>query len=82
MDAARGETGQAIGEAIAASWSERADWIEAVYLAGGGAVEFAKELQAFFPQAEVLPEAQLANALGFFKLAGGVYTREARSSKA
>ncbi len=71
IDAVRQEVGRAIGQAVAAAWSEQASGIDTVYLSGGGATEFENEFRTFFPQAELLTKAQFANALGFYKLAGG-----------
>ncbi|RDV80893.1 ParM/StbA family protein [Ammonifex thiophilus] len=71
-EAARREVGQAIAQAVHSAWSEKADWIDRVLLAGGGAVDFYNEITRLFPGAELVPDPQWANALGFYRLAQAV----------
>ncbi|RDV81253.1 hypothetical protein [Ammonifex thiophilus] len=68
-EAARREVGQAIAQAVHGAWSEKADWLDRVLLAGGGAVDFYGEIARLFPGAELVPDPQWANALGFYRLA-------------
>jgi len=71
MDYARREVGKALAQAVLAAWSEKADLLRGVLLCGGGALEFRDEITTLLPQAEVAPDPQWANAMGFYRLAGG-----------
>ena len=75
LDTARREVGQAIAQAVAAAWSEKIDVLDHVLLAGGGAEEFFPEIARLFPGAKLVPEPQWANALGFYRLAGGRFSQ-------
>ncbi|MGB9887084.1 MAG: hypothetical protein ACPLRW_08810 [Moorellales bacterium] len=63
------EAGRSVAEAVQAAWATRADLLDTVLLAGGGAVEFADALRARFRHAELVQDPLFANALGFLRLA-------------
>jgi plasmid segregation protein ParM len=71
IDYARREVGKALVQAVLAAWSEKADLLRGVLLCGGGALEFQDEIKTLLPQSEVVSEPQWANAMGFYRLAGG-----------
>lgn len=79
MEAAERDAAQAIGEAVLANWSEKADWVDTVYLSGGDAERFTPQLKTTFPQIHVVDSPQFANALGFYKLAGGCIHPESQA---
>lgn len=66
---ARKAAGNSIAEAVRAAWSERIDFVDQVLLAGGGALEFFPILLSQFFDVQLIPDAQFANALGFYKMA-------------
>lgn len=66
---ARLAAGRAIAEAVLAAWAEKADFLDGVLLAGGGALEFLPVLRERFRGLEVLPDPVFANALGFYRMA-------------
>lgn len=57
---------RSIADGVLAAWSERADFVRKVYLAGGGVLEL-PELANEFPGSSIVPDAQYANAMGFLK---------------
>lgn len=66
---ARQVAGQAITEAVLAAWSEKVSFLDGILLAGGGAIEFLPIFQKYLGGiAQVLPEPQFANAIGFYNL--------------
>jgi plasmid segregation protein ParM len=67
--AARLAAGRAVAEAVYAAWAEKADFLDGVMLAGGGALEFLPVLRERFRALEVLPDPVFANALGFYRMA-------------
>lgn len=69
VQAAREAVGRAVADAVLAAWSEKADFLDGVLLAGGGALEFFDVLREHFCGMELLPDAQFANALGFYRMA-------------
>ncbi|MEW5762195.1 MAG: ParM/StbA family protein [Bacillota bacterium] len=68
LDRAREEVAQAIADRLFAAWDTRGDFLQKVYLAGGGVLEIPL-LKRLFPGAEILGDAQFANAAGFLKAA-------------
>lgn len=66
---ARKSAGDSIIEAVRAAWSEKIDFVDQILLAGGGAVEFFPVLSGRFFDVQLIPEAQFANAVGFYKMA-------------
>lgn len=69
VEEARGAIGRTIAESVTAAWSEKLDFIDQVYLAGGGSLEFLSIIKQFLNnQVEIITEPQYANALGFYKM--------------
>ncbi|MGQ9498757.1 MAG: ParM/StbA family protein [Desulfotomaculales bacterium] len=66
--AARRDVARAIAGRVLAALGDRADFVRRIYLAGGGA-QALPDLPAMFPVAEILPDPQWANAVGFLKAA-------------
>lgn len=66
------EVGRAVAESVQIQWSEHVDNIRHIYLAGGGALVFQDEINKVFPQSQLVQDAQWANAVGFYRMAGGV----------
>lgn len=62
----RHETARTIADRLLAVWGDRADYVRKVYLAGGGVQEL-EDLETLLPAAEILPEYQFANAIGYLK---------------
>ncbi|AEG14488.1 hypothetical protein Desku_0889 [Desulfofundulus kuznetsovii DSM 6115] len=81
IDYARREVGRSLAQTVFTAWSEKADLLHGVLLCGGGALEFRDEVVRLFPQAEVVPDPQWANAVGFYKLAGGCIQPESQKSQ-
>jgi len=63
------EAGRTIGESISNAWSEQMDFIDTVFLTGGGALEFYPILKDQLEITEMMGEPQFANALGFLNMA-------------
>lgn len=59
----------AIADGLQNSWAEKIDFIDRLIFCGGGAVEFAEGLKQYFPNMQLIPDAQFANASGFLKMA-------------
>ncbi|NSW83622.1 MAG: ParM/StbA family protein [Syntrophothermus sp.] len=76
IEQAQKEVSAAIAEAVTGIWSEKVDILDGIYLCGGGAIEFAQELNQYFPQAVVVEDPQWANTKGFFVLSGGQSVQE------
>lgn len=68
VEGARKAAGDSIVETVRAAWSEKIDFIDQVLLAGGGAVEFMSVLSGGFFDVQLIPDAQFANAIGFYKM--------------
>ncbi|SMB95787.1 plasmid segregation protein ParM [Thermanaeromonas toyohensis ToBE] len=61
---------QAIVEGITAAWAQKLSYVDVIYLAGGGGLEFLSTLRQSLRRDVVLvPEPQYANALGFYRMA-------------
>lgn len=69
IEKAKKQTARAIADEVLKLWGSRGEFVRKVYLAGGGA-EALPPLQEHFPAAQILPEAQWANATGFLKAGG------------
>lgn len=65
---ARMATGQAIAETVMAAWSEKTDYLDNIFLAGGGAMEFGGIFQKHVGKAEIVADPQHANAAGFYRM--------------
>lgn len=63
---ARAGVAQAIADRVLTTLGDRGDFVRRTYLAGGGAAAL-PELAGMLPGAEVVPEAQWANALGYLE---------------
>lgn len=81
VDRARQAVGRSIAEAVYSAWSEKADLVDKILLAGGGALDFRDEIVRLFPQAETVPDPQWANVKGFYRLACGVQHPQNRESQ-
>jgi len=81
IDRARQAVGRSIAEAVYSAWSEKADLVDRILLAGGGALDFRGEIVQLFPQAETVPDPQWANVRGFYRLACGVGQPESRENQ-
>lgn len=66
---ARQETGRVIAESLLAAWADKIDFLDALYLAGGAAVELLPVLANYLPNPVLIEDAQFANAIGFYKMA-------------
>jgi len=61
---------QAIVEGVTAAWAQKFSYVDVIYLAGGGGLEFLGTLRQMLRKDVVLlPEPQYANALGFLRMA-------------
>lgn len=69
IEKAKRQTARAIADEVFKLWGSRGEFVRKVYLAGGGA-EALPLLQELFPAAQILPDAQWANAIGFLKAGG------------
>lgn len=68
-EAALREVGEQVVNEIGWTWSERLYDVEHVFLAGGGAYEFAPLFDQEFKNTKVIDDAQFANARGFLNMA-------------
>lgn len=66
------DAGQALADRIRAdvarAWGDEADFLAAVFLAGGGAVALAQPLRGIHPAARTVADAPFANAVGFLAM--------------
>ncbi|MQL52764.1 hypothetical protein GFC01_10920 [Desulfofundulus thermobenzoicus] len=69
IEKAKKQTARAIADEVFKLWGSRGEFVRKVYLAGGGA-EALPLLRELFPAAQILPDAQWANARGFLKAGG------------
>ncbi|SMB96682.1 plasmid segregation protein ParM [Thermanaeromonas toyohensis ToBE] len=61
---------QAIVEGVSAAWAQKSSYVDVIYLAGGGGLEFLPVLRQMLRKDVILvPEPQYANALGFCRMA-------------
>jgi plasmid segregation protein ParM len=77
LEKVKKEVSVSIIDQVRARLGDRAAFIRRAYLAGGGAYSL-PQLASIFPVTSILPEAQWANALGYFK---GVGQLEAKQNK-
>lgn len=68
-DEANQETGRAIAENILAAWSDKIDFLDGLFLAGGAAIELMPVLQNYLSKPVLLDDSQFANASGFYQMA-------------
>lgn len=81
LEEARNAAGSAIVEEVTAAWSEKLDFIDRIYLAGGGSMEFLPVLRQRLRKDVVLvKEPQFANALGFYRMAQRYLSADGRVS--
>lgn len=70
VGSARRDTARAIADRVLASLGQKGDFMTKFYLAGGGVLAL-PQLKEMFPDAQVLPDPQWANAEGFLRLITG-----------
>lgn len=70
------EVGEQVVAEITRAWSEKLFEVERIYLAGGGAYEFAAGFEHGIGGVEVIDDAQFANAKGFFTMARQIEARQ------
>ena len=66
---AKQETGRVIAENILAAWSDKIDFLDGLFLAGGAAIELLPVLKNYLTNPVLLDDSQFANANGFYQMA-------------
>lgn len=71
VEAARRDLATAILDRLKAAWGQRANFLRALFLAGGGALELEPYFRGFHGDLRVVPDPRFANAWGFLRVIGG-----------
>lgn len=70
LEKARADVALAIADQVQSALGDHFAFMHRIYLAGGGALAFPL-LKELFPTAQILPDPQWANAMGFLKVVSG-----------